>query len=662
MSAGQSQSRRGTPIAGGILGKPYSDELDAFADTYHWAAKQDVARLGHFLNRWIGDYGVVVGSGGSYSAAVVVALFRELAHHSPTAAATPLELSAVLKRLSPRVLMLSAEGKNRDILAAARAAEQADLASAALTLTLSNPLLDLAGGNHALRAFAFQMDWVKDGYLATNSLLATVFLLYRALFGDHDFEHSVGPLLDRRLLAKRREELSRLPGLDDVRRQGLLVVHSANAKAFAIDLESKLAESALAAVQITDLRQFAHGRHLQLAFRTPPPFVVMVTTREERPLAVATAKLLPQSERCWALELQGDREQDLAIVGLIDAMFLTEALAKGASHDPGQPLVPEFGRAIHALDPVVLLRSDIAEASRLELAARRKLAAGGPTTNASEHPEVLQAAADYAARLTSARIKSIVCDFDGTLCRAENRFEGMDPAHVEQVSALIRQGLTFAIATGRGGSLHDALRAAFEPELYGSIVVGYYSGAVIARLDEVFQQPAPNPEFGALWSWLKSSAYGHLCKPLSELSRGGQFSMRLRSAQQCARLQVAIRHWLDRSGRPDWRVFSSGHSVDVLDARTSKCMVVEKLATELGLDPQSEILRLGDSGQENGNDFELLGEGLSLSCERVSFGLDSCWNFGAAGNNQAEVTMAYLRALVPADGGFRLTHSALLGQ
>ena len=101
------------------------------------------------------------------------------------------------------------------------------------------------------------------------------------------------------------------------------------------------------------------------------------------------------------------------------------------------------------------------------------------------------------------------------------------------------------------------------------------------------------------------------------------------------------------------------HSIDVLDANTSKRLVVNHVAERLGLDPLTQILRLGDSGHEQGNDFELLGEGLSLSCERVSFGLDSCWNFGAAGNKQADVTMAYLRGLVPTDDAFRLSPSAL---
>lgn len=637
------------------MGKPYSQELDNFTDTYRWASQQNIDHLVHFLNRWSGDHAVVVGSGGSYSAASVAALFRELAHHSPTTAVTPLEFVSLISRISPHALLLSAEGRNKDILASARAAVAADLATAALTLTLTNPLLELAHSSGALRTFAYQMDWGKDGYLATNSLLATVFLLYRAFFGDRDFKHSLGPLLYPARLAARRMQLADLVGSEYEKCCGLLVLHSAQAKAFAIDLESKLSEAALALVQTTDLRQFAHGRHLQLALRSPAPFVLIASSSADRPLAMATEALFPSPCLSVQIELEGDTEQDVAVAGLIDAMFLTEAIALRASRDPGQPDVPDFGRAIHALDTRALLTSRRRETTRIELAARRKNAGGDHTATQSG----LQAAADYADRLTKARIRAAICDFDGTLCRAENRFVGMDAAHVEQLSALIRQGLGLAIATGRGDSLYDSLRSSFDPELHGAITVGYYSGSVIARLDESFQRPTSNPEFVELWQWLKSSMYGHLTKPLDRLARGGQFSMRLTSAQQCTRLRAAIRTWLDATGRHSWRVFCSGHSVDVLDASTSKHLVVDHIASSLGVDPLTQILRLGDCGQEEGNDFELLREGLSLSCYSVSSDLRSCWNFGPHGNNQAETTMFYLRALVPADAAFRISPSAL---
>ncbi|MBU2772518.1 HAD hydrolase family protein [Acidithiobacillus ferrooxidans] len=648
-------------VSGGLVGKSYSQELNCFTDTYRWACKQDVRRLRYFLNWWSGDHAVVVGSGGSYSAAAVGALFRELAHHSPTTAVTPLEFISTLDRLSPRTLLLSAEGRNKDILAAARAAEAADLASAAVTLTLANPLLELAHRSSALRPFAYHVDWVKDGYLATNSLLATVFLLYRAFFGDHDFEHSVGPLLDPARLAVRRGQLTCLNDLEDAKPRGLLVLHSAQAKAFAVDLESKLSEAALTSVQMTDLRQFAHGRHLQLALRSPTPFVLIASSSVERSLATATATLLPASILSLQLELEGETEQDVAVAGLIDAMFLTEALARGASHDPGQPDVPEFGRAIHALDPRELLPPHWQDATHIELAAKRK-SPGGGLRNAPTEKRIHKAAVEYAARLTSARIRATVCDFDGTLCRVENRFDGMDPAHVEHISTLIRQGLSFAIATGRGNSLNDSLRASFAPDIHHKIVVGYYNGSFIARLDEDFQQPVANPEFAELWHWLKGSTYGFLAKPLDQLARGGQFSLRLASVQQCTTLRAAIGAWLDITGRHGWRVFCSGHSIDVLDAGTSKCLVVDYLASHLGINPITQILRLGDCGQEDGNDFELLREGLSLSCSNsMSSDLCSCWNFGARGNNQTDTTMSYLRALVPADGAFRISPSAFAG-
>lgn len=641
------------------MGKPYSDELDGIAHTFQWAAQQPIDQFRRFLSRWSGEHVAVVGSGGSYSAALVVALFRELAHHSPTSAVTPLEFDAMLRRLLPRTLLLSAEGKNRDILAAAQAAQAADLSSAALTLTTSNPLLEFAVTHASLRAFAFQMDWGKDGYLATNSLVATSLLAYRALFSHNDFMEQLGPLFHPERLAARRDHFRCWTGLERALRSGLLVLFSAQAKPFAVDLESKFAEAAIAHVQLADLRQFAHGRHLQLAVQSPMA-VVLVTSAEEASLAAATAQLLPPTVQQWTIELDGQREQDTAIAALIDAMFVTDAFAQAAGIDPGQPAVPEFSRAIHAIDSASLLQPSPKVQGRLELAARRKEVRQGGRERAAK-PNVVMAASDYAETLTRAEIKAIVCDFDGTLCRAENRFDPMAAEHVEQVSSLLRQGMVLAIATGRGDSLYNDLRKSFDPDLYSAITVGYYSGSLIARLDDPFEQPPAKAEFQDLWDWLQKSVYRQHCKPLSELARGGQLSIRLDSAHECSRLLAAVQRWLERSGLRDWRAFSSGHSIDILDADTSKRKVVAHVAAQYQIDPNTEILRLGDAGQEGGNDYELLSEGLSLSCERVSVDLATCWNFGASGSNQVDVTSAYLRGLSRHGGAFRLLPVALFG-
>lgn len=317
------------------MGKPFVEELQRFPSTYLWAAGQDVSELQHFLNRWKGEHVAVVGSGGSFSAAVVIGLLREIGHHSVTTPVTPLEFPGLSRRLSPRTLLISAEGKNKDILHAAEIAASNDLTTAALTLTLETPLSSAAGLTKTLRVFPYQAEWVKDGYLATNSLLATAVLMYRAIFGDSKLESDISVLFEPGRLAHRRSDILRSFDGAELRRRGVLLLYSAQAKSFAVDLESKLAESALAAVQICDLRQFAHGRHLQLHLRESAPVVLIASSVVERTLAEATRGLLPNHISSQLLEVPGVNEEVVAISGLIDAMYVTEAIALGAEHDPG---------------------------------------------------------------------------------------------------------------------------------------------------------------------------------------------------------------------------------------------------------------------------------------------------------------------------------------
>ncbi|PTU30323.1 HAD hydrolase family protein [Stenotrophobium rhamnosiphilum] len=642
------------------MGKSYAVELDNFANTYEWAHKQDAASLGrlkHFLARWHGEHVRIVGSGGSYSAAVAAALFREIAHQSPTTPLTPIEFVSSLNRLASHSLLLSAEGKNKDVLAAAQASAQADISCAAVTLTASNPLVDFAVSNKSLRTFSYPMDWGKDGYLATNSLIGTVLIIYRMFFGEKRFSESLAHLFSQPRLTKRRNELAIFPSVEEAKRRGILLIYSAQAKPFAVDFESKAAESGLVSVQITDLRQFAHGRHLQLAVRQQPPFVICVYSETDSALAREITSHLPD-RNFHEIKIDGISDQDVCVAGLVDAMYLIEAFAKDADYDPGQPDVPEFGRRIHAIDiRKVSAAPQPAKQDILELAARRKM--GGVKSNLVS-PLVKEAAERYWGKITRTKFKAIVFDFDGTLCRTENRYEGMPASIVDLICPLVSQGLVFAIATGRGDSLRDSLLQSFPSEMHSSIVVGYYSGAYIRSLDQPFEKPVANPEFEELWNWLNCSPYADLLKPLDSLVRGGQFSLRIPDAQRSARLRSAIGAWLYEKRKSSWRVFSSGHSIDVLDGVTSKRKVVSEIARKYGLQEDTQILRLGDSGHEEGNDFELLDQGLSLSCDKVSANLAACWNFGPAGNKQADVTSWYLQSITSQQNLFEIDERTLL--
>jgi endonuclease IV len=111
---------------------------------------------------------------------------------------------------------------------------------------------------------------------------------------------------------------------------------------------------------------------------------------------------------------------------------------------------------------------------------------------------------------------------------------------------------------------------------------------------------------------------------------------------------------LDADGKFGWRAFCSGHTVDVLDDRTGKLNVISHVARRYDIDPLTEILRIGDAGAEHGNDFEFLGEGLTLSSDTTSVSLDTCWNFARWGCNQAEATLHYLNAIKKENGHFTI--------
>lgn len=85
--------------------------------------------------------------------------------------------------------------------------------------------------------------------------------------------------------------------------------------------------------------------------------------------------------------------------------------------------------------------------------------------------------------------------------------------------------------------------------------------------------------------------------------------------------------------------------------------MVRAIAERFGFDPLTQALRLGDSGDEEGNDYELLSKGCSLSADRVSASLTSCWNLASPGASQAGATQQYLDFLQKTDKGFELRFS-----
>lgn len=102
------------------------------------------------------------------------------------------------------------------------------------------------------------------------------------------------------------------------------------------------------------------------------------------------------------------------------------------------------------------------------------------------------------------------------------------------------------------------------------------------------------------------------------------------------------------------QIVESAHSVDVLGELASKLRVVEAVTARTRSQDPGLVLRIGDQGAWGGNDYELLASGLSLSVDRVSGDLSTCWNISRPGRRSDLATADYLRALKVWGHGFRL--------
>lgn len=626
------------------MGKPFSEELGRVAQTLTWCSAASVPD--RFTSR-LADHGqiVAVGSGGSFSAADFAARAWQSTHSRIAVALTPMEYAERSFSLgSHQTLLLSAEGTNSDIQYAAAASLAAAERTTALTFRTTSRLLDLLADHESADALAFDAPWGKDGYLATNSLLASVMMIARLHGLSADVEKACS------VFAGYRSSLaasSFVRAISAGRR--VLVLHGPSGTPSAIDLESKFAEADLGTVQRTDLRQFAHGRHIQLAGGTEEFAIVALVASENLDLWVAVRSLLPRSVPVLTVMLP-DGMADATLQGLLSVFALVEAAGMALGRDPGMPDVPAFARELHAIEAARYMPEPQRPSTiNRKVSALRRRGVG---------ESAIRAALDeFVERLGRATIRGLVLDFDGTCCETSERLEGIAQDVLAEMKRLLDRGVRIAFATGRGDSLYTELRARLGESTWGLVLLGCHSGSSRVRLSDPWLEAPPTEGLKDVSSVLASAG----------IDNGQGYKMRVHGGQftvECGGLEGTRRAFLVVSeiahDRPGWRSFRSSHSVDLLTGEAGKRAVVEWLAGDAQIDSETEILRIGDRGEVFGNDAELLGSGLALTVDGVSADSDTCWLFGRADMSATERAVVYLRALeVDATGICRFNRTAL---
>lgn len=624
------------------MGKPFKEELKKLSETIRWAEQQDVTRLAQFLfaeNKQIPL--VCIGSGGSLSACHYAVQLYQHRNGVLAQAMTPLQLMYAGYNIirSSKLLFLSASGKNKDILSAIKyGVKYNETGMMSLTLRKNNPTEELLEQYPKVQRWCENIPTEKDGFLATNSLLATFTLLCKAACAS---KYQVS----RFKLNDLQPETFNL-NLSVI--QNFIVMYGATGEPVAWDIESKLTEAALGSALLSDYRNFGHGRHHWFDKRGENSCIIALVTPVERELAYKTIGCLPKSIPVIYIETELDGPQ-ASIDMLLKAFRFVNDLGEARGIDPGKPGVPGYGRLLYNLNYYKLTNRILPVEKTLDVAVLRKLGIAG-RENVPLWMYYSESCQRFVRQLNRGRFTTVAFDYDGTLSASDrkSRFtNGLCDEIRDALMPLLENGVQIVVATGRGKSVGESFQESIDQKYWLQIKVGYYNGACLLTLGDEDE----------LKKWKKQ----HFDSELKELEE----ELKLRLPAGCVGykfeeriLQLSIEGEMTQAESQlvydtcreiildkqmkGIRVWRSSHSMDIVVYReVSKLRVIE--------DPE-HTLCIGDYGTVEGNDYEMLTSKYSLSVDRVSKNTESCWNIAPSGMKGLDATLYYISRMKANEG------------
>lgn len=636
------------------MGKPFSQELALLSSTYSWAINQDIQVINSLKSNLTTPV-IVVGSGGSLSACyLAVSLLQKLGVTAK--AVTPLELHYSKNTLRHnRILFISAGGRNNDILFAFKTAvEESPVSIITVCMRRDTPLTKLAMKYSVAKTVEYLVPAGKDGFLATNSLIAYFTLLIKALYNESF-------LIDKNQTDEQStteiDTFTKKLGIDST----TSILFGGWGHPVAVDIESKFTEAGLGNINIADYRNFAHGRHHWFAKREKNSSIIAIITPEEELLAAKTLALLPSSIPKLILRSRySSPEASLEL--LIKSFKLIQAVGRQRKIDPGKPNVPDFGRKLYNLRYSSLIQAlknkNHFDKRLVNIILKKSRAHTFESLSKEQTAYWLKAYKTFIDKLTETKFGCLVFDYDGTLCSPYDRFSPLTDEIKHRLNEILRYGFVIGIITGRGQSARKEMQAAIAKEYWNNVVMGYYNGADIGILGN---NALPNRE----------SKFSHELKKLFDIISNHEFPSKIKTELRPKQLTIQIENPIEwqkikpsilqivmKTNFSGIQVLESSHSMDIIKRpEVSKLNILSHCrdkASALKLSP--DCLCIGDRGQWPGNDFELLGTPYSLSVDEVSSDLDSCWNLSPGGINGIDSTILYLMCIQPHKSYFKFKY------
>jgi HAD superfamily hydrolase (TIGR01484 family) len=595
------------------------------------------ARVEHTRAAFVSNKGnsfVVVGSGASFSAAAFISKFVGEFFEIPARCKNPYDYYTS-ETLSEGTILVSASGNNKDILAALDKA----LASRAkpLIVITSNPKSDL------LRNVEGYSDLVsvtiepskhdeREGFFGVQSLLEVLGAFVAMV-----------PHLERRIRPAEQwckgvceSVVSTLDNQSDLISALSKTIHVVGlASDWALpclnDLESKFVEGGLGWLEMSEAKNFTHGRFVNSLRRKEETAVLFLATRDSTDLLETF-----QDSYGSMLLIVPIISQSRGVLGGIELfiyMFhLFVKLAEYRRVDISRPKVPPEAKQMfraRSLYPNLEIRPLLEqEIDGVVKAKRALLSAQSPSPSDLERLVPKPVVAASLSFLFSRQFVGLVCDYDGTLISLPDHQSTVSEAIIFNLERLLQAGIPIAIVSGRGRSVVSDLQEQVPSFLHKLIYCYLYNGGALWKLDECEARWVQKlKKIEILLKDLKASAeLSRLVDKIEPASLSSQITLHLRNYDNAALVMDIATKLISNVSATDYCVRTSGRSVDIFPSSVSKVSACLDFKQEAFPDlDEPLILVLGDRGESGGNDYELLKEPYSISVNQMNWEPHTCF-------------------------------------
>ncbi len=603
------------------MGRPFAQELEATIETFEVCSNYDYEDFQKYIKNILCDPVIAVGSGGSFAVASAFCLLIE-SLGGFAKAITPFELRNEKSIYKCHIILFTAGGNNPDTINAYNYIKKCEPRSSYVICTRQNSNIEnemLKYNDKNIKSIFIPNG--KDGFLAVNSTIGMLAAFVKIYSNILEIENDKIDLNNRINI-----------DLEIINKKTIIALCGQWTLPVIIDFESKCTEAGLVNVQIANLRNFAHGRHHWIAKNIEDTGIICFITEEDSKLATRTLKYIPDIPK---VIFESNNNNINALPELFLEMFrIVHQFGKHRNIDPGRPQVPSFGSKIYHIN-YDLSKNDMDLKEREKSLFKKALYRKNPIYLEPRYKrfmDIYNKGFSYFKRnLFNNVFNSIIFDFDNTIIlkndtNAENYLK-----IVEKISEMLNNGIEVGFATGRGISIYHTLRDIIPKSLWEKVWIGYYNGSFIKNLNEDLIKIPENKEIKDLYDFLCEFGIESSC-------------IEYRNSQISIFIDSSSREWLLKFIREIveikkycLRIYETDHSIDiVINSVSKKCLY------DYFKEKNYSILSIGDSGDLNGNDFELLNNDFSLSVDKVSYSYKNCWFLAPLGFKGPAATLYYL--------------------